>query len=167
MNRTLKIVLVFTGIFLCGVVVGAVGARRYAHANPPPRSGLGGIDEGFGPRTLSRLGTELKLSDEQRAVIEPIVNKAGEDLRRLRNKSMQQTTGVFEAMDSQIALELTPEQRIRFAELKAAQRQRMKTYMEERQRRAGENERREGAERPNWPDRPEGPPPPREEKDSR
>ncbi|MEN9841202.1 MAG: hypothetical protein RL376_1002 [Verrucomicrobiota bacterium] len=168
MNRTLKIVLVFTGIFLCGVVVGAVGARRHAHANPPPRSGgSGGGEESFGPRTLRRLGTELKLSDEQRAAIEPIVSKAGEDLRRLRKESMQQTTGVFEAMDSQIAQQLTPEQRIRFAELKAAQRQRMKTYMEERQRRAGENERREGAERPNWPDRPEGPPPPREEKDSR
>jgi Spy/CpxP family protein refolding chaperone len=165
MNRPLKIALVFTGIFLCGVVVGAVAARRYAHANPPPRAlgGGGGGEEGFGPRTLRRLGTELKLSDEQRAAIKPIVQKAGEDLRRLRKESMQQTTGVFEAMDALIVVHLTPEQRERFTELKAAQRQRMKTYMEERQRRFSEGERREDAEHP---PRPDAPPPPRQEKDS-
>ncbi len=162
MNRTLKIALVFTGIFLCGAVAGGVCVRRLMHAAPPSVRG-GPNEEGFAPRTLRRLVTELELTAEQRATIEPIVQKAGDDLRRLRKESMQQTSVVFEAMDGLIAEHLTPVQRERFTELKAAQRQRMKTYMEERQRRSGEGERREGAERP---PRPDAPPPPRPEKDS-
>ena len=149
MNRTLKLSFVFGGIFISGVVVGAIGARRaFPLSHPPLRAGAG--DEGFSPRTMRRLSTELGLTEEQRAAINPILQKAGDDLRHLRQESLQQTTAIFEAMDASLAEQFTPAQRERFAELKAAQRARMKAVMEERTHHKGDADgaRRDGHERP-------------------
>ena len=163
MNRSLKISLIFTGVFLCGAVVGGVATHRFFRSGPPPGR-AGNAEDTFPTRIVRRLNADLGLTAEQRALIEPIVKKTGEELRRLRKESTQQTSIVYEEMNTRLAEHLTPEQRERFAELRAAQRQRMKSFMDERQRAAGGADRREGAERPR---RPEGPPPPREEKDSR
>jgi Spy/CpxP family protein refolding chaperone len=131
MNRKLKFLLFCGGIFLCGVIVGGFGSRRLLEPPRPPDS--------FGPRTLQRLTSELSLTNEQRAIIEPVINHAADELRRLRRESWKQSGQVIEAMDEGLADALTPEQRIRFAELKAEQRARMQGAMEERQRRRAEN----------------------------
>lgn len=141
MNRKLKFLLLCGGIFICGVVVGGFGSRSLWEPPRPPDS--------FGPRTLQRLTTELSLTDEQQATIEPVINHAADELRRLRRESWKQSSPVIEAMDEGVLAALTPEQRIRFAEVKAAQRARMQAAMEERQRRRNEHEgaRRENGER--------------------
>lgn len=153
MNRTLKVSLFILGIFACGVVVGGFGARRFM---PPPRHPGGGA-EGFGPHVMRRLTSELSLSEGQRASIEPIIKRASDELRELRRESMRQTGAVIETMDAAISAELTEEQREKFVVLKEAQKARMKTIMEERQRR-----RAEGGEREREPGRrpPEGEAPP-------
>lgn len=158
MNRTLKVSLFITGIFACGVVVGAFGAKRFAPAHRPP-GGFGG-PEGFGMSLMSRLTAELALSEEQRAAIEPVIKRAGEELRVLRQDSMRQSGAVIEAMNVSVAAELTPEQRAKFEVLKEAQKARMKAIMEERQRRraeGGDHERdreRDPARRPPPPSAP-------------
>lgn len=148
MSRTLRFLLLCGGIFVCGVVVGGFGARRLWEPPQPPDS--------FGPRTMQRLTAELSLTDEQRAVVEPVIDRAADQLRRLRRESWKQGGTVIEAMDEGVSAALTPEQRIRFAELKAAQRARMQAAMEERQRRRTENDgtRRENGERPPAPHSP-------------
>jgi Spy/CpxP family protein refolding chaperone len=136
MNRKLKVSLFILGIFACGVVVGAFGARRLA---PPMRGPIGA--EGFGPQVMRRLTDELGLSDAQRAEIEPVIKQAGEQLRELRRESVRQSGAVIEGMDAAISARLTEEQRAKFVVLKEAQRARMRVIMEERQRRRAEGER--------------------------
>jgi len=149
MSRVLKFLLICGGIFICGVVVGGFGARRLWDPPRPPDS--------FGPRTMQKLTAELSLTDEQHAVIDPIVKSAADELRRLRRESWKESGALIEAMDAGVSAALTPEQRIRFTELKTAQRSRMQAAMEERQRRRSENDgaRREGGDR----SAPQAPPP--------
>ena len=121
MSRALKFLLLCGGIFVCGVVVGGFGARGFWEPPRPPDS--------FGPRTLQKLIAELSLTDEQRVVIEPLVNHAADELRRLRRDTWKQSGAVIEVMDEGVSAALTPEQRVRFAELKVAQRARMQAAM--------------------------------------
>lgn len=144
MNRSLKVSLFILGIFACGVVVGGFGARRFA---PPPRHPGGGA-EGFGPHVMRRLTSELNLTDPQRAAIEPIIKRASDELRDLRRESMRQTGAVIETMDTAVSAELTPGQREKFVVLKEAQKARMKSIMEERQRRRAEGGEREREREP-------------------
>ena len=133
MNRSLKVSLLIVGIFACGVVVGGVAVKRF---QPPARSGGG--PEGFGPSVMRRLTSELELSEPQKAAIEPIIKKAGDELRELRRESMKQSGAVIEAMNTAVTAELTPGQREKFNVLKETQKARMKAIMEERQRRRSE-----------------------------
>jgi Spy/CpxP family protein refolding chaperone len=182
MNRTLKLSLLCGGIFLSGAVAGGFATRHLGRFNPQPRP------ESFGPQQLRRLAEGLDLTTEQRDTIGPILQKAGDDLKVMRKESIARATQVIEAMDAAVAAVLTPVQRERLATLRAEDRARMKTLMEERQRRMAEREgdkthRREGADarRPKPPGEPgtdaaatppqDAPPPPPEEtkpgKDSR
>ena len=116
MNRTFKLSLLVAGIFGCGIVVGAMGARRLAPPPPPavettpPRP----APEGFGPNTLLRLTSELGLTEEQRAAIEPVITRTGDQLRALRQESVRQSGALIEAMNAAVSGELTPEQREKF-----------------------------------------------------
>lgn len=160
MNRTLKLSLLVTGIFACGVVVGVFGERRLAPPSPPAKAETPPrpAPEGFGPQTLLRLTAELGLTEAQRAAIEPVIGRTGEQLRTLRQESVRQSGALIEAMNTAVAAELTPEQREKFEVLKEAQRARMRTIMEERQRRRAEGER--GDRGGEGPRRSPPPPPP-------
>ena len=155
MNRNLKGTLLIVAIFACGVVVGGVAAKQFFGQGRPS-----GGPEGFGPSVMRRLTSELGLSEQQRAAIEPIIKKAGDELRVLRQESMKQSGGVIEAMNAAVTAELTDAQREKFNVLKEAQKARMKNIMEERQRRrseGGERDRDRDRERP--PSDPEKSPP--------
>jgi Spy/CpxP family protein refolding chaperone len=172
MNRTLKVSLLVAGIFACGVVVGGVAGRHHASKSNKDKAQQGPSSDGFGMRVMRKLAEEIELTPEQRAAIDPIISKAGDELRDLRRESVKQTTVVVEAMDAAVAAQLTPAQREKFIKLKEEQKARMKALFEERQRRRGENgEREPGAdgkppsrgeqrERPAGEDMPPPPPPP-------
>lgn len=164
MNRTLKVSLFCAGIFACGAVAGGLAVLRFAPApeavqpekrpEPPP--------EGFGPQVMRRLTAELGLTEAQRTEIDPLVKTAWEELRALRRESFAQSTRAMEAMDAAVAARLTPEQLVKFTELKEKERARMKKAWEDRQRRREEGgERRGGGDRP-----PEDAPPPPPAKES-
>ena len=166
MNRTLKLSLLCAGIFACGAVAGALGAKKFIKPGPPRhvQPQPSGQPEGFGPQQLRRLSDELGLSDAQKEKISPILEKAGEELRQLRRESWRQSTAVIEAMETAVAEQLPPGQREKLAVLQEAQRARMKARMEERNRRKadGGETRREGDRPERRPD--EGlPHPPRPE----
>jgi hypothetical protein len=144
MNRTLKASLLITGIFACGVIVGGFGARRVA---PPPAHRPPPAPDNFHPHVMRRLTSELGLDAGQSARIDPVIQRAGEELRVLRQESMRQSGAVLEKMNGAVSAELTPEQREKFEVLKEAQRARMKAAMDERQRRREASERGEFRER--------------------
>ncbi|MCU0791594.1 MAG: hypothetical protein MUE42_01795 [Opitutaceae bacterium] len=161
MNRTLKLSFFCAGIFACGVVVGGLGAKK--HFARPPAAGPGNAQpasapEGFGPHQLRRLTAELALTEPQQAAIAPVLEKAGEELRQLRRESFRQSSAIIEAMETVVAANLTPEQKVKLAALQEEQRARIKAKMEERNRRRAEGgERREGEPPPPPPPRPEAP----------
>jgi Spy/CpxP family protein refolding chaperone len=160
MNRTVKLSLFCTGIFVCGAVAGGFAARKCIKPSKPQETAQpGGPQDGFGPQQLRRFTTELELTEPQKASLLPILEKTGEELRQLRRESFRQTSAVIEAMEASVAELLTPAQREKLAVLQAEQRARMKARMEERNRRKAEGggERREGD---NSEHRPDGPPPP-------
>lgn len=159
MSRTLKLSLLCAGIFACGVVAGALGAKKFIkppHPDRPPQQ----QPEGFGPQQLRRFSAELSLTEAQQQAILPILEKAGDELRQLRRESFQKSSKIIEAMEASVAGLLTPEQRERLAVLQEEQRARIRAKIEERNRRRAEGgeQRREGERSERRPD--EGMPPP-------
>ncbi len=84
----------------------------------------------IGPAMLRQLNQRLKLTDEQREKIRPVVVHAAEEMQRLRGENLQNTTRIVERMHLDIAAWLTPEQRDALED--------MKVQMRERVRREGE-----------------------------
>lgn len=159
MKRTLKVSLLCAGIFACGVVAGALGARKFVQPpRPPEPPQQNNQPEGFGPQQLRRFSAELGLTEDQQRAILPLLEKAGDELRALRRESFRQSSTIIEAMEVAVSEQLTPAQKEKLAVLQDAQRARIRAKMEERNRRRveGEAARREGEE----PERhPPGPPP--------
>lgn len=154
MNRSLKLSLLCTGIFLCGAVAGSLVCHRLAPGKPARGDrDRGGGDESLGPNMLRRLTGELELTEAQRAAIDPAIQKSSEALRTLRRESFRQSATIVEEMEAAVAAQLTPAQAEKFNALKEQQRERMKAMWEERQRRRAAEA---GAQRPPG----EGPPPP-------
>lgn len=162
MSRTLKLSLLCAGIFACGVVAGALGAKKFIKPPLPDRPPPQQQPEGFGPQQLRRFSAELALTDEQQRGILPILEKAGDELRQLRHDSFQKSSKIIETMDAAVSVLLTPEQREKLAALQAEQRARIRAKMEERNRRRaeGEQQRREGDKPERRPDEGLPPPPP-------
>lgn len=143
MKPSLKLSLLCVGIFASGAVAGGFGGRKFF---PPPSlarasaPGGGGAQESFGAQQLRRFTAELELTDAQREALRPIMEQAGEDLRRLRRESWRQSSTIIDRMEAAVALRLNPQQRERFAVLQESQRARLKARMEERHRRRSEGE---------------------------
>lgn len=144
MDKPWKVIFAFVGIFIAGAVFGGFFTLRTNGARPagetptarqePPRAG--GANQQIAPALLRQLGQRLKLTDEQRQKIQPIVARAEEDLQRLRRQNFQDTTRVMEQMHADVSRWLTTEQR---DELET-----MKRNMRDRLRRAQENKDRRG-----------------------
>jgi hypothetical protein len=146
MNRTVKIWMVFTGVFLAGAVCGGVLSLRVAKSYIERGRG----SDRFAMSMMERYAERLELTDAQREAIQPYINTAHEEVRRAR----RQTAETIRAMEEKISSELTDAQREELAAWQAEQRERWRRLTERR-----EQERREGGPGP----RPEGgdrPPPP-------
>jgi hypothetical protein len=131
MNRTLKLSLFCFGIFASGIVVGGIGVRHFFPPAPRPMP----VMEGFGPKILRRLTLQLELSDAQLARIRPIIEKNVAELQTLRRDSIHRSTELLEAMNADVAAQLTPAQQVKFTLFKLQQRKHLRTFAEERQRR--------------------------------
>lgn len=131
MDKPWKVVLAFTGIFLAGVLVGGMATIRWGR-NFAQRQPMG---EQFAPRMMERLTSELQLTADQQAKIRPIIDARTTELRQLRRTTQKATANVLEHMQSDIAAQLTPEQKAKFEEQLKKQRERMRRFMEERAKR--------------------------------
>lgn len=146
MQKTWKVVLAFAGIFVAGLVVGGLITLRFFANNPPPRMGS---PEQFGPTLMRRFTSKLDLTEQQQEKIRPLIAKAGEELHQIRRTTWASSKAIIDRVEAEIAAELTPEQKTKFDQMLAEQRDRMKRITEERQRRQRDGRRPE-----------DGPPPP-------
>jgi len=136
MEKTWQVVLAFIGIFMAGTFTGGLLALRIARQLAPPRPGFNqGVVEQFAPAQLRNFADQLDLTKEQREKIRPIVQRSGEALRRLRQDAQHETREILERMRDRVAAELTPEQLVKFDEIRERQRQRMKQDMQDRKNR--------------------------------
>lgn len=147
MDKPWKVILAFTGIFLAGILVGGLVTLRWGR-NIVQRGPMG---DQFAPRMLERLTNDLQLTADQQAKIKPIIEERTAELRQLRRTTQKATANVLEHMQSDIAAQLTPEQKAKFEVELKKQREKLRHFMEERAKRMKERSERGG------PD--SGPPP--------
>jgi Spy/CpxP family protein refolding chaperone len=141
MAKTWQVVLATIAIFVAGLVAGgatAFGLVRWNHERQAKAAGEQPNHpskvEQFGPGLLRGFIKQLDLTDAQRARIQPIVRRTVGQLARERREVQLSTALTIERMQDEIADVLTPEQRARFEDLIAKQRQRLQEFREEQQR---------------------------------
>ena len=139
MNKSWQVCLVLIAIFAVGGISGGLVAyrvaRRHMPLSPPP--------EVWGARQFDHVAQELKLTPEQQARIKPIVKRNIEEIDKLHRQSMRTVHGILERMETDIAAELTPEQRTQYEHILKERREARKQMQEQRGMR-GERERLPG-----------------------
>lgn len=143
MDKTWKVVLAFIGIFAAGAIAGGLVTLRMLNNFGPPRFGS---PEQFGPQLMKRFTSKLELTAEQQGKIRPLITQAGEELHQMRRTTWTNSQAVVERVEGEINSLLTPEQKVKFEEIRAEQKERIKRFTEERARRLRESHRQPGEE---------------------
>lgn len=138
MIKSWQVVLATIAIFVAGLVTGgatALGVVRWVgrHARPNPQ-GMGlflsrsGQPQQFGPQLMRGFADQLDLTDDQKALIMPIVRRTASQLGRDRREIQLTSALAIEKMQDEIAALLTPVQRARFEDLVSQQRARLQRF---------------------------------------
>ena len=147
MKRTILIILVFAGVFVCGGVVGGALSARHFHRFVE--------DKGANRSVLLQMrdvGEKLALTPEQKKKGRVIFERSMKD-RQAAQKQMQV---INDRLVDDLNELLTPEQRIKYKELQAQQRTKERQW----QRWVREQRDRRGGNPPLGPDGKPLPPPP-------
>lgn len=163
MEKPWKVVLAFLAVFVAGAVFGGFftigfgsrwAALREQHDTgrdttapaaasvEPTRGGhrdfhpLQRLPFRWDPKQLMRrYADRLELTPEQRQRLEPLVQRAVEDYRRVQRSTFHETSVIIERLQEDIAKELTPEQRAKLDEMRERQRELLKRFEERREQR--------------------------------
>jgi Spy/CpxP family protein refolding chaperone len=112
MNKPWKVILVFVGLFLAGGLCGAALTMRILKGPRPDGHPQVRFD------MMERLEKGLKLTDEQKEKIRPIVRRTQEETQRLRRENVREIAAVMDRMHNDVAAELTPEQRTKLEDMR-------------------------------------------------
>lgn len=116
-----KVIFAFAGVFVAGGVCGVlVGPRLMKPARPARPTA-----QQFATQMMDRLGKQLQLSDEQKAQITPIVQRAQDEMIAQRREHFSGVTRVTQQMNVDISAYLTPEQKAKLDELSRKLRERV------------------------------------------
>ena len=150
MEKPWKVIFAFVAVFIAGAVFGGLFTLRASGGRRPPgtfagfeRQGGGPNGPGgngwqkqgqfqgqgmgaIGPGMLGQLSRNLKLTDDQKEKIRPVVLKAAEEIQRLSRENIQNTTKIVERMHLDIATWLTPKQRDALEDMKLQMRERVR-----------------------------------------
>lgn len=152
MDKPWKVIFAFVGVFIAGAIFGGLftlrasgkrfatspgsgrpnqqvqrpaGAGQVQSQGQPKGQVAGKAQSSIGPAMMRQFTQRLKLTEEQREKVRPIVARAGEDLQRLRQENLQDTTRVVERMHLDIGGWLNPSQRAELEEMKRAMQERV------------------------------------------
>jgi hypothetical protein len=108
-RRKLKVAIILSSIFLAGIICGIVGTGLFVR-NQVSKAMNGGPDY---QRTvlMRRLVRELRLTDEQKAVLEPIVAEGQESVIALRKKHFPELIAVIEETSGKMEQHLDDKQK--------------------------------------------------------
>lgn len=139
MSKPWKVILAFVSVFLAGAIFGGLLLVRFsprsgpvpkrANNNQPPSGGGGAM-----PSLLRNFMDRLDLTQEQKAKILPVVDRAEEALRKVRQDSFHESGAILKRLYDELNSDLTPEQRKKLEKIQERQRELMR---EDRERRAG------------------------------
>jgi hypothetical protein len=114
MEKPWKVVAAFIGVFIAGSVFGGFFAlrigrqvasqQRVAAVNPAP------FNPPAGPQLLRRFAERLELSNEQRDKLRPVVDRAEDEIGRIRQTSLERTEAILRRMQHEFRAELNPGQ---------------------------------------------------------
>jgi len=110
-----KIVLAFVAVFLAGVIAGGVTALRVV---PPPFHGLPDPTK-LAASLLRRLNSDLALRPEQVADIQPVLQRSAEKAAAFHREFIHSMDDNMDACDAEIERYLDPEQKAKFAAIRA------------------------------------------------
>ncbi|WP_404422066.1 hypothetical protein [Nibricoccus sp. IMCC34717] len=113
MNRKFLFALVFLAVFALGVMTGLGMSTRLAPVAVEKRAWQINARERW-----KRLAEQLQLTEQQRERIKPLVVETA----RLQRENLLELKKAFKALEEKIQAELTPEQRVRYQELRREER---------------------------------------------
>jgi Spy/CpxP family protein refolding chaperone len=116
MKKSLAFVAVL-GLFLLGVVIGALGMHLVQVNRFMPRPDRFMADGVHGPVFFERLESRLDLTAEQSRQIGEILQDAREEGRAMHEEMLPRVHGLIEATQESIREVLTPEQREKFDQI--------------------------------------------------
>jgi uncharacterized membrane protein len=135
MTQKWKVLLAFTGIFVAGAVAGGIVALRVgadasveptpstASAPPPSKTTVVSPDN-FKMEQMKRFISQLGLSSDQSAKIQPIITITGDRLKKLSQDSATATKGLLEDMDKEVGALLNDVQRKKLADIQKQRQER-------------------------------------------
>lgn len=174
MGNPWKVITAFLGVFIAGAVFGGFFSLGVAerlqpghHRAPPPIAPGAEPSPGAprppthpmpmsqkpllavppmwqSPQLMRRYAERLDLTPEQKQRIDPLLQRAIEDYRRLQQNTFRETGIILHRLQQDIAKELTPAQRQELEKMEQRQRETLQKLERQReQKKAG------GAQRPN------------------
>lgn len=115
-NATAIAAVVVLVAFVAGLLVGAVADRIYLFRHPRP---MGPRAADFmASRIVERLDRELHLTPQQKQQVAQIVGRHGKRMESIWSNVRPQVHQEIEAANVEIAAQLTPDQRARFAKMR-------------------------------------------------
>jgi hypothetical protein len=124
MNKTWKVVLAFTAVFLAGAIFGGLLAMRVGPRWAQRRAGPAQL--AMPPSVLRRMADRLELTNDQKEKIRPMVDHAEEEIRQLRQISLKETGLILRRLQQFMIVELTADQRKRLDKMQELQRELMR-----------------------------------------
>ena len=124
MNKTWKVVLAFTAVFLAGAIFGGLLVLR-AGPRWAQRRGAPALPA-IPPAVLRHMADRLELTNEQKEKIRPLVDGAEDEIRQLRQISIKETGLILRRLQQTLAVDLTPEQRKKLEKMQDRQRELMR-----------------------------------------
>ena len=115
MKPRMKNILIVAAIFLAGVVTGSVNSIGVGQRLVEHRLGV----EHLHATLMEILNSELKLTPEQAARVDPLVRQSCEEYRGLVLETVQRVSGLVQKTNGRLLRELSPAQAERLKELEA------------------------------------------------
>jgi len=115
MKPTWKIGALLTAIVLLSGFAGYFGGFQVARAKARARSN----PDSWNVSAMKTLDRKLKLAPAQHEKVQAILDSGVDELRGIRIDTIAKSNRVLERLIAEVGQELTPEQRVEFAKLKA------------------------------------------------